>query len=316
MRRDFPRANEYVGSFLELARQAGDATSVAQGVRISALIATASGELVVARERFLEVIEAFEREGTATTLGDYLTIPRPMTLAQYSFAAQQLGLLDEADELCARSLRETRESGHHLTSCYAMSVCAMKAMVEQDPATVFSITEELVEIVNRHHVFYWEGFTEALLGWASARTGAVEKGLARLQRSWEIRDRMQTRIWGPCSGSAKPKSCCRTREAMRLSRCWIGQRPRLTQPGSITARRKGFAYEPAPGCPSPHRLPRWRRCSSVDWQRRGGRMRDCSNCGPRPARRRSGGMSDESMTRARCSRLSKAGSRAATARWT
>jgi hypothetical protein len=26
----------------------------------------------------------------------------------------------------------------------------MKAMVEQDPATVFSITEELVEIVNRH----------------------------------------------------------------------------------------------------------------------------------------------------------------------
>ena len=140
MRCDFPRANEYVGSFLELARQAGDATSVAQGVRISALIATASGELVVARERFLEVIEAFEREGTATTLGDYLTIPRPMTLAQYSFAAQQLGLLDEADELCARSLRETRESGHHLTSCYAMSVCAMKAMVGQDPATVFSIT--------------------------------------------------------------------------------------------------------------------------------------------------------------------------------
>ena len=170
---------------------------MAQGVRISALIATASGELVVARERFLEVIEAFEREGTATTLGDYLTIPRPTTLAQYSFSAQQLGLLDEAKELCARSLRETRESGHHLTSCYAMSVCAMKAMVEQDPATVFSITEELVEIVNRHHVFYWECFTEALLGWASARTGAVERGLARLQRSWEIRDRMQTRIWGP-----------------------------------------------------------------------------------------------------------------------
>jgi class 3 adenylate cyclase/tetratricopeptide (TPR) repeat protein len=197
VRCDFPRATEYVGNFLELARQAGDATSVAQGIRISAVIATASGELVVARERLLEVIEAFEREGTATTLGDYLTIPRPQTLAQYSFAAQQLGLLDEAEELCARSLRETRESGHYLTSCYTMSVCAMKAMVEQDPATVFLITEELVDIVNRHHVFYWECFTEALLGWASARTGAVEKGLARLQRSWEIRDRMQTRIWGP-----------------------------------------------------------------------------------------------------------------------
>ncbi len=197
VRCDFPRANEYVGSFLELARQAGDATSAAQGVRISAMIAQASGELVVSRERFLEVIEAFEREGTAATLGDYLTIPRPTTLAQYSFTAQQLGHLDEAEELCARSLRETRESGHHLTSCYAMSVCAMKAMVEQDPATVCSITEELVEIVNRHHVFYWECFTEALLGWASARTGAVERGLARLQRSWEIRDRMQTSIWGP-----------------------------------------------------------------------------------------------------------------------
>jgi tetratricopeptide (TPR) repeat protein len=197
VRCDFPRAYEYVGSFLELARRAGDATSAAQGVRISAMIALASGELVLARERFLEVIEAFEREGTATTLGNYLTIPRPTTLAQYSFAAQLLGRLDEAEELCVRSLREARESGHYLTSCYAMSLCAMKSMVEQDPATVFPITEELVEIVNRHHVFYWECFTEALLGWASARTGAVDKGLARLQRSWENRDRMQTMIWCP-----------------------------------------------------------------------------------------------------------------------
>jgi class 3 adenylate cyclase/tetratricopeptide (TPR) repeat protein len=197
VRCDFPRAHEHLDSFLELARQSGDATSVAQGVRISALIATATGDFVVARQRFLDVIETFEREGTAAVLGDYLTIPRPMTLAQYAFAAQQLGLLGEADELCARSMRETRESGHHLSSCYAMSVCAMKAMVEQDPATVFAITRELVEIVNRHHVFYWEGFTEALLGWALAHTGEVDKGLARLQRSWEIRDRTHTKIWGP-----------------------------------------------------------------------------------------------------------------------
>jgi tetratricopeptide (TPR) repeat protein len=197
VRCDFPRAHQYVGSFLELARQGGDATSVAQGVRISAMIALASGELVVARERFLEVIDAFEREGTAATLGDYLTIPRPTTLSQYLIAAQQLGHLDEADELCVRSLREVRESGHHLTSCYVIYQCAMKAMVEQDVATVFSLARELVEIVNRHHVFFWECFTEALLGWASARSGAVDDGLARLKRSWEIRDRTQTRIWSP-----------------------------------------------------------------------------------------------------------------------
>jgi class 3 adenylate cyclase/tetratricopeptide (TPR) repeat protein len=184
VRTDFPRAEEYVENFLDLARRAGDATSVAQGVRISAMIAIGNGELELARERFLEVIETFEREGT------------PTTLAQYSVAAQQLGRLDEADELCARSLREARESGHHLTSCYAICLCAMKSMVEQDPAAVFSLGEELVEIMNRHHVFYWECFTEGLLGWASARTGDVDKGLRRLQRGWEIRDRMQTRIFG------------------------------------------------------------------------------------------------------------------------
>jgi class 3 adenylate cyclase/tetratricopeptide (TPR) repeat protein len=196
VRTELTRADEYVGSFLDLARQIGDATSVAQGVRVRAMIATSNGELELARERFLEVIETFEREGTATTLGDYLTIPRPTTLAQYSVAAQQLGRLDEADELCARSLREARESGHHLTSCYAICLCAMKSMVEQDPAAVFSLGEELVEIVDRHHVFYWQAFTEGLLGWASAKTGDVDKGLKRLERCWEIRDRMQTRIWG------------------------------------------------------------------------------------------------------------------------
>jgi class 3 adenylate cyclase/tetratricopeptide (TPR) repeat protein len=197
VRCDFPRTRAYVQNFLELAQNAGDATSAAQGVRINAMMALASGELVTARERFLEVIDQFEREGTATTLGNYLTIPRPTTLAQYSIAAQQLGRLDEAGELCARSLREARESGHHLTSCYVIYHCAMKAMVEQDPATVLSLAEELVEIMNRHHVFYWECFTEALLGWVSARTGALDNGLARLQRGWEIRDRTQTRIWRP-----------------------------------------------------------------------------------------------------------------------
>jgi predicted ATPase len=73
----------------------------------------------------------------------------------------------------------------------------MKAMVGRDPAKVFLLAEELVEIMKRHHVFYWEGFTEVLLGWASARTGALDAGLARLQRGADIRDRMQTRIWSP-----------------------------------------------------------------------------------------------------------------------
>jgi predicted ATPase/class 3 adenylate cyclase len=196
VRADFPRADEYVGNFLDLARQAGDATSVAQGIRIEAMIAIGRGELELARQRFLEAIEAFEREGTATALGDYLTIPRPQTLAQYSMVAQQLGRLDEADELCARSLIEARESGHHLTSCYAICVCAMKAMVEQDAAVVSSLAEELVEIMNRHHVFYWECYTEGLLGWVSASTGDLDKGLARLKRSSEIRGRTQTRMFG------------------------------------------------------------------------------------------------------------------------
>lgn len=197
VRCDFARADEHVESFLDLARQAADATSVAQGVRISAMVALASGELVAARERFLEVIEAFEREGTATTLGDFLTIPRPTTLAQYSIAAQQLGYLEEAEELCESSLRGARHCDHHLTSCYVIYHCAMKAMVGQDADKVILLAEELVEIMRRHHVFYWECFTEPLLGWALARTGSVDAGLARLQRGADIRDRMQTRIWSP-----------------------------------------------------------------------------------------------------------------------
>ena len=40
-------------------------------------------------------------------------------------------------------------------------------------------------------------FTEALLGWALARAGALDAGLKRLQRGADIRDRMQTRIWSP-----------------------------------------------------------------------------------------------------------------------
>jgi hypothetical protein len=60
----------------------------------------------------------------------------------------------------------------------------------------------------------------------------------------------------------RPRStgvCFRRSQAMRLSSCRIWRRRRLTRPGRITARRKGFAYELAPGCLSPHRLPRWRR---------------------------------------------------------
>src|SRR5204863_7111261 len=174
VRCDFARAGEHVEDFIDLARQAKDPTSMAQGVRITAMIALAGGELVTARQRFLDVIQQFESERTATILGDYLTIPRPTTLAQYSIAAQQLGHLDEAEALCATSLQGARGSGHHVTACYAIYHCAMKAMVGQDPAAVFVLADELVDIMKQHHVLYWEGFTEALLGWASARTGAVD----------------------------------------------------------------------------------------------------------------------------------------------
>jgi len=197
VRCNFPRAYEHVGSFIELARRAGEPTSAAQGRRIKAMIALTSGEFVTARERYLQVIDEFEHEGTAATLGDYLLIPRPTTLAQYSIVAQQLGSLDEAEALCMRSLREARESDHHLTTCYALYHVALNAMVAQDPATVLSLADELVEIMKRHNVFYWECFTEALLGWTLAKTGALESGLTRLRRSTDIRDRIQTRIWGP-----------------------------------------------------------------------------------------------------------------------
>jgi len=46
---------------------------------------------------------------------------------------------------------------------------------------------------------------------------------------------------------------------MRPSPCWIEQRRKLRRLDSITARLKGFAYEPTQDCLRAHRLPRWRR---------------------------------------------------------
>ncbi|MGA2289066.1 AAA family ATPase [Bradyrhizobium sp.] len=196
VRCNFPRAYERVGSFIELAHRAGHRTSAAQGLRIKAMIAMTSGELIIARERYLQVMEEFEREGTAAALGDYLLIPRPTTLAQYAIAAQQLGSLDEAEALCERSLREARESEHPLTSCYAIFHCGLKAMVDQDHTTVLALAKEMDEIIKRHRVFYWEFHAELLLGLTTARIGELDEGLARLRRNAELRDRRE-RLFSP-----------------------------------------------------------------------------------------------------------------------
>jgi hypothetical protein len=117
--------------------------------------------------------------------------------------------------------------------------------------------------VNRHHVFYWEYFTEGLLGWASARTGDLDKGLTRLQRSWEIRARMQTRIWG---------SYFRISEADILVQNQRNDEP-IALLDRVAADATGPRFDDAEGCA----------------------------CRPRAAWRRSGGTPDELMTPARCS---------------
>ena len=197
VRCDFPRTHDHVASFIDLAVRAGDVTGEAAGIRILAFIAMATGEFHVARRQFEGVLATFERQGSAMVLGDYLTIPRPTTCGQMSLVIQQLGFPDQARALCARAHADLAVAGHHLTACYALFHCALRAMIERDAEVCEALTRELMAVVERHHVHYWQCYADGLLGWALASRGETETGLAGLRESTVLRARTQTNIWDP-----------------------------------------------------------------------------------------------------------------------
>ena len=203
VRCDFPRTREHVASFIGLAVRAGDATAEAAGIRILAFVAMATGGFHDARERFELVLESFERQGTAMVLGDYLTIPRPTTCSQLSLVVQLLGYPDQARALCRQAQVDVHVTGHHLTACYALFHCALRAMIERDAETCEGITRELMAVVERHHVHYWHCYTGSLLGWALASRGEIEAGLAALGEGTTLRARTQTNIWDPLFKAAE-----------------------------------------------------------------------------------------------------------------
>ncbi|WP_300034014.1 adenylate/guanylate cyclase domain-containing protein [uncultured Roseobacter sp.] len=90
-------------------------------------------------------------------------------------------IADELEEAVAKAEAQTSE----FTRCYALSIIATIYCVLDNPVQSRVFARMAHKISEKIEFLYWEAWTSVVLGWAEARCGASDKGIATLRAGLE-----------------------------------------------------------------------------------------------------------------------------------
>jgi len=110
---------------------------------------------------------------------------------------QQLGQADAAVALAALAVDRAFRSGHVRTLLMVLFLAGMERMIASDADGAAAFAGRLDHVAARTEGAYWRTHADLIAGWAIARGGRPEEGLARMRSGAVERDRMQGRAWLP-----------------------------------------------------------------------------------------------------------------------
>jgi class 3 adenylate cyclase/predicted ATPase len=196
-RGELPRSMERTHEYLEIAERSGSAHVRAIGhlhLGHTELLRGAIRPGMAHLDRALALYDARDRGRLIAEFG--LDLPA-FARSCLCLGLQQLGDAAASDAAATSALAEAQSSGHFVTMVQVLFQVTMARMVADDPAGVERHGGELAELATRHEGVYWNSHASLLLGWAAARRGCVEQGLAAMEEGAAQRERMQGRAWAP-----------------------------------------------------------------------------------------------------------------------
>ena len=176
-----PRAM-LVDELFRVARPLGDTALELQAHHAAWATLIFRGDLVKSREHIRRGLELYDRKrhgNHAVLYGGH--DPAVCGTGQGAMALWMLGYPDQAVESGQRSIVLANDLAHQPSVGHALWFTGVAYMMRRDVPAVLRLAEQLVEVSRERGLAQYQAVGGIMRGWARARSGDIEEGLAELR---------------------------------------------------------------------------------------------------------------------------------------
>jgi predicted ATPase len=183
--------------FLRLATEANLENGPSLGHLVIAYSALVRGDIRRARDGFDIAMQELNLEGSRSVFDDWPYDILPALTCQRSLALQQQGCLDQAMRQAEEALAEARRVGSPGTEGYVLMHIALANLIAGDVHRANLAATALRRLADAADIQYYRWHEEVVLGWVEAKSGALDRGIARMRQGLELRHKRMANLWVP-----------------------------------------------------------------------------------------------------------------------
>jgi class 3 adenylate cyclase len=179
---EIDRRGKLVDELFRVAGPLGDTALELQAHHAAWTTLIFGGDLVSSREHIRRGLELYDRK----LHGDHAVLygghdPAVCGTGQGAMALWMLGYPDQAVESSQRSIVLANNLAHQPSVGHALWYTGVVYMMRRDVSAVLRLAEQLVDVSRERGLAHHQAIGGMMRGWARARSGAIEDGLAEMR---------------------------------------------------------------------------------------------------------------------------------------
>jgi class 3 adenylate cyclase/predicted ATPase len=183
MRGDLALARATAETFLQEARREGGVPDIVAAGRMAGLACFQQGDFLEARSHFEEVLGIYDREWDGEAKYRHGMDSGICATAYLAHVIWYAGEVERARDLIEEAMRRAVDSGHIPTLANTYLFKSLLETIRDDAEPTLRDAEALVEIAGKHGLALYLATGSLVRGWARARLGDREAGVAELRNA-------------------------------------------------------------------------------------------------------------------------------------
>jgi predicted ATPase len=215
---DVARQREAAAEFMMGAVRHGDPVSLCIANRALGNTHFAMGDFTTARRHLDRARELSESNASDPFQYQFGQDIRASVLCYLALVQWHLGGLEQARATAEAAIERARALSNPFTLAYTLGhASGLLAMCRRDPKNLLSDATSIIELSDEHGFPFWGAGGRILRGWALARGGECDQGLAEMTEGLSLWAKTGARLWVSFFLAAKAEvllECGRVQEAL------------------------------------------------------------------------------------------------------
>jgi class 3 adenylate cyclase/predicted ATPase len=168
---------------LAQAERTNDPEFLLQAHRPLGLCRLYLGQFTAARHHLHTALKLYEPGRDQIHRFEYGSDPGVLALCNLSWVEWFLGYPERALEYCSRAVEDAKQLAHPHSLGFALSFFASLHQFRSEPSEAEAISEKIIDLAKDRALPYWAAWGAMVHGWAIAKQGNPEQGIAELEKA-------------------------------------------------------------------------------------------------------------------------------------